>query len=222
MEKKTKHQEKRERTNQALVAAARKLFAERGFYETATEEIVQIAGVTRGALYYQFQDKGDLFRVVVEQLQAEITAESERAIDEVVRETGDRWQGMLTGARMFLELHLRPDIARILGLEGPAALGVKTYRQISRKHLFGLLLQQVEALKAEGQLPDEPTEALAQMIAGAVRGATLYLLESDHGGENPEVTLRRAIRLMEAALTGLRTDRGVAAAAPAASVPVSA
>src|SRR6266542_5416423 len=69
---KTKQDLRSEATRQRLVAAARGLFAERGYAGVGTEQIVQAAGVTRGALYHQFRDKADLFAAVAESIQAEI------------------------------------------------------------------------------------------------------------------------------------------------------
>ena len=57
-------------TRAALLAAARQLFAERGFNGAGREEIARRAGVTRGALYHHFARKQDLFVAVVEDLEA--------------------------------------------------------------------------------------------------------------------------------------------------------
>ena len=54
-----------EATRAKLVKVARRLFAKRGYSAVGTEEVVKKAGVTRGALYHQFDDKKDLFRAVL-------------------------------------------------------------------------------------------------------------------------------------------------------------
>src|SRR5215212_10613568 len=71
--------QRRAATTRALLDAARSLFAEKGYYETAAEEIVRRAGLTRGALYHHFEDKKDLFRVVVDEMEGEIDEEIEAA-----------------------------------------------------------------------------------------------------------------------------------------------
>src|SRR5215207_1198859 len=72
MERRTRQAEPSAAARSALVAVARELFAERGYAGVGTEEIVQRARVTRGALYHHFRDKKDLFRAVHEQLEGEL------------------------------------------------------------------------------------------------------------------------------------------------------
>src|SRR5690348_16872959 len=49
--------ERTARTRAALIGAARALFAERGYAGAGREEIVERAGVTRGAMYHHFASK---------------------------------------------------------------------------------------------------------------------------------------------------------------------
>ena len=49
---------------QRLLAAATRLFAERGYDRTSVQEIVEAAGVTKGALYHYFGSKDDLLHEV--------------------------------------------------------------------------------------------------------------------------------------------------------------
>src|ERR687897_1087052 len=71
--------ERRAATRGALLDSARSLFAERGYHGTAAEEIVQRAGLTRGALYHHFEDKKDLFRAVVDEIEGEIDEKIDKA-----------------------------------------------------------------------------------------------------------------------------------------------
>ncbi|MDK9495338.1 ScbR family autoregulator-binding transcription factor [Streptomyces katrae] len=48
------------RTRQAILSAAAKIFEERGYQASTISEILTVAGVTKGALYFHFQSKEDL------------------------------------------------------------------------------------------------------------------------------------------------------------------
>ena len=61
-------------TRAALLRAARSIFAEQGYEQAATEEIVRRAKVTRGALYHHFEDKRALFDAVASEVASEIAA----------------------------------------------------------------------------------------------------------------------------------------------------
>lgn len=58
-------------TRASLLAAARKVFAERGFEGASVGDIAAEAGYTKGALYSQFGSKEELFAEITRQLAAE-------------------------------------------------------------------------------------------------------------------------------------------------------
>ncbi|MSX57114.1 MAG: TetR family transcriptional regulator, partial [Actinobacteria bacterium] len=66
--------ERAEATRAALISVARRLFVEKGYFDTGTEEIVQEAAVTRGALYHHFADKKALFLAVFEAVEDDLLA----------------------------------------------------------------------------------------------------------------------------------------------------
>ena len=66
MVRKTK--EDAELTRQRLIDAARQVFLQRGVSRTTVEHIAAAAGVTRGAVYWHFSNKTELFRAMREQV----------------------------------------------------------------------------------------------------------------------------------------------------------
>ena len=79
--------------------AGLELFAERGYAEVGTEEVVARAKVTRGALYHHFEDKRDLFRAVHERVEEDLVERIAAQMEGV----SDPWEVMVTGTRAFLD-----------------------------------------------------------------------------------------------------------------------
>jgi AcrR family transcriptional regulator len=59
-------QEHKARTRERLIAAARAVFAKRGFHRASLEEIAEEAGHSTGAVYSNFAGKEDLFLAVLD------------------------------------------------------------------------------------------------------------------------------------------------------------
>jgi len=55
-------------TRNAILDAAEAVFQERGVSHTSLAEIASVAGVTRGAVYWHFENKVDLFDAMVQRL----------------------------------------------------------------------------------------------------------------------------------------------------------
>lgn len=52
-------------TRDCIISAARHLFAQQGFHGTSVDSIAKKAGVSKGALYWHFSDKFELYRTVL-------------------------------------------------------------------------------------------------------------------------------------------------------------
>jgi TetR/AcrR family acrAB operon transcriptional repressor len=55
-------------TRDSILDAAEKLFVEQGVSRTTLQHIASAAGVTRGAIYWHFDDKGALFNAMMERV----------------------------------------------------------------------------------------------------------------------------------------------------------
>ncbi|MCW4148636.1 MULTISPECIES: TetR family transcriptional regulator [Halomonadaceae] len=55
-------------TREALLDAAEEMFMEHGVARTSLEQIARQAGMTRGAVYWHFKNKGDMFRAMLERV----------------------------------------------------------------------------------------------------------------------------------------------------------
>jgi AcrR family transcriptional regulator len=59
-------QDKRQANRARILRAARKVFGRRGYHGATIEEIADEAGLSNGAIYYNFDSKGDLFLALLE------------------------------------------------------------------------------------------------------------------------------------------------------------
>jgi len=160
-------------TRQALVTAARRLFAERGYGDVGTEEIVHAAGLTRGALYHHFHDKADLFAAVFEEVEIETNARIAGALE--AAGVTDPVNGMKVGAAAFLDVCAEPEMARIILLDAPSVLGWERWTEISNEHNMGLVYGLIGRGIEVGRIPAQPIPPLAHSLLGALREAALYL-----------------------------------------------
>ncbi|MBS1190865.1 MAG: transcriptional regulator, TetR family [Rhodocyclaceae bacterium] len=79
MVRKTK--EEANRTRQQIVDAARAVFHQCGVSRTTQEKVAQAAGVTRGAVYWHFKDKAELFLAVREDAFVSLRERTDSTLD---------------------------------------------------------------------------------------------------------------------------------------------
>jgi AcrR family transcriptional regulator len=71
-ERPTQRSQAKRRTREKILAAARLLFAERGYEASTIRDIAKAAGMSTGAVFASFTDKSDLFTDIAETEQAEL------------------------------------------------------------------------------------------------------------------------------------------------------
>jgi AcrR family transcriptional regulator len=189
--------ERREATRRALLDAGRELFAERGYHEAAATEVVRRAGVTRGALYHHFEDKRDLFRAVVEEIEGEIDRLVLEAAREVMRESGDALEAWMAGAYASLGAYLRPYVRRIQLVDGPAVLSWGEWHEIDAAHAVTQIEAGLELLIEGGVIKRQPVKPLAHLLHGATREAAMYVAFSEEPEKAKEEIGGALRRLLE-------------------------
>jgi AcrR family transcriptional regulator len=189
--------ERSEATRDALIEAGRALFAERGYADVGTEEIVRAAGVTRGALYHHFDGKRDLFEAVYEQVEIEL---AERiASGALAGGAAEPLAAMRAGAEMFLQACTEPEAQRIALLDGPAVLGWDRWREIAARHGLGLIEATLQAAIEAGAIAEQPVRPLAHVLIGALDEAAMVVARA----EDPEQMREEVGRTLDALLAGL-------------------
>ena len=168
--------EQSERTRAALLNVASGLFAERGYADTSTQDIVERAGVTRGALYYHFRSKKGIFQAVFERVRE---ARVQRIRVRMEAAKGDLWQRLIqTGCAAFIENSSDKGSQRILYLDGPSILEAQVWH--GNVPAVTLIRQTLERLVAEGLIRREtPCEMLSSLLWGSFLEAGMSMALSN-------------------------------------------
>jgi AcrR family transcriptional regulator len=194
-----------EATRGELIAVARQLFTERGYAGTSIEDIVEQAGVARGALYHHFPGKDALFAAVYQVVQAEVAA----AVVAAALAEDDPGQAVYTGLSAFLDACLEPEFRQVVVLDSVPVLQRKAWEERGTEHAEegGTehaeldMLRQVLAPLAAAYLPELNMEALAFVALGGLYGAALHIASSP----DPAAARGEADAVLTTLITGLRS-----------------
>jgi AcrR family transcriptional regulator len=185
-------------TRSALVAAARQLFAEKGYYKAGANDLVAVAGVTRGALYHHYRDKEALFEAVFRQVAGELY---DKASLSVASFEMDRWRRLQEGLQAHLRLIAESrEMQRILLLDGPAVLGWPRWRELQSEFSLGALVSAIEAVMANATINVTSPLMAAHLVLAALNEAALLIAHAD----SPALALAEVGEVLRALVVGLR------------------
>ncbi len=186
-------------TRKALLSAARELFAEKGYADTSTGEIVRRVGMTRGALHYHFHDKAGLFQAVFRDLRET----RHQTITRKMREAqGDLWQQIVvTGCQAFIDVNSDPGEQRILFVDGPAVMGPSIWHE--NTPAVTTIELGLNSLAAFGFIAQRPFGILARLLWGAFLEAGLSITCAD----DPDEARRDMSRGLQQLFEMMRIDK---------------
>jgi len=182
--------EQTRRTRRAILDRARHLFATKGYAATGTEEIISELGITRGALYHQFNDKLSVFKAVIVEAYGEIID----YIQTKIQPLNTNWQQLIVGCQAFLEIAHQDELRRLVFVEAPAVLAADDLAEIDQ-YGFALLHESIQIAVNEGELNTVDAEGFAHLINGSLNDLAAWVAQSD----DPE-RLKTAQSLVETLL----------------------
>jgi AcrR family transcriptional regulator len=180
-------------TRERLMEAARDAFGRKGYEATSVAEILDAAGIAKGALYHHFATKEELFDAVLDRLVEEIAGEAAQR----ARRASDPVASLKAGCSAWLEMSLDPAVQRIGLLDAAAVVGWARVREIDERHILSGIRTNLERI---GTL-DTDVDLFAHMVLAAVNEAALFIARAD----DPQAALetgRRAVDQLIDRLTG--------------------
>lgn len=157
------NKERREVTRSNIVAAARECFTRDGYENTHTDNILELAGISRGAMYHHFPSKRDVFEAVYISL-------VEESIDHALRAATDSdspLDELIASCNAWLRLVRKPEVATILIEQGPQVLGWKRARDIEAKSSLAPMRQAIERACSANEI-DVPSVEIAARLVNAL------------------------------------------------------
>jgi AcrR family transcriptional regulator len=146
------------RTREALVVAAARVFAERGYAGTRMQDVAAAAGVSHGTVYTWFAKKDDLLRAVTHVIVGEVFDASRDRTDE----PADPYERLSSANRRFLASYRRH--ARMLAVVEEAASTDPRWAGLLddlRQTYVGRAERTLRRLRDEGRVADDVVPELA-------------------------------------------------------------
>ena len=189
----SKRQAQADATRRAIIRAARRLFATRGYAATSIDDILARTKLARGALYHHFASKREILEAVFEDVDRDLN-ERVRAVALAERRPERR---LAAGCEAFLDACLDREVQRIVLLDGPSVLGWQTCYDIDGKYALGSLEAALSAAIEAGLVEPQPVAPLAVVLLGALNQAALAIARADDVAAARDEMGRTVARLLD-------------------------
>ena len=148
-------------TRKKLMRSALRLFVEKGYHRTTTDQISRAAGVSAGALYVHFRSKEDLALTLFKQLTEDAAEGVPEAVDGA-RNTEERIRALTAHLFEWCEAHREEAIFLIL-LRHAEIFTTRPEITGSRHNLARLLDEAIARGQQDGEIPQTDPRLLRKV-----------------------------------------------------------
>src|SRR5437588_7735786 len=184
-----------EATRSLLLEVARQNFTEHGYAATSIDDIIQQAGVARGALYHHFPGKETLFRAVYETVEGEVVAR----VMQAAASQASPWDAVRAGLSTFLDACLEPSFRRIVVLDSVSVLQAEVLEVGIDPVELPMLRHVLTPLLGTTTFGGMALDALTYVALGGLYGASLYIARA----ADPKTARADVDRVLETLIGGL-------------------
>ena len=184
-----------------ILAAARKVFREKGFDGTTIADIVQAAGVAQGTFYLYFSSKRDAFLALSQQLDETAAGTVAGAFDPTLP-FEERWRALTKAG--FACGKRNVDLVRLVHFGADSMpIGVQT-QFLKNNPQIGALTQFFQHAIDAGEIEPMDPEITARLVWGMIKNAFVeaYVMGDERDAQRLEEGVARL-------LGGLRLKRSV-------------
>ncbi len=169
-------QEQRARaTRSKLIAAFRNCVLDQGFEQTTTQRLLDVTGLSKGALYHHFKSKFELMEAVYE-------AESRSAIARAAKAVASDMSALTRlkeTCRAWLVEVQAPDVSLILFEIGPSALGYARARDIEDRLSTTAFERLLSEAANHGEIRPDPPALIARLLNALMAEASIAQRQGD-------------------------------------------
>jgi AcrR family transcriptional regulator len=160
----------------ALLDAAGELFVERDYADVSIAEILERAGVSRGALYHHFDGKRALYRAVWMRMEGRLLERLAGAAPP----SATPYETLRAGCLAYLdEAGANSEVQRIGLLQSRTVLGWEEWREGVQELGLGAMRAAVQAAIEAGELRGGDPEAIAHLVLASLIESGLLVATAD-------------------------------------------
>ena len=169
-----KTRQKKDAKRTAMMQAAVRVFAEKGYYAATVRDIVNASNVAIGTFYFYFPDKETLFIYLYEET-ADFLLQT---IRQAVAGRATLPHQAAAGIRAYVNIAVfEPSVVRLLLVGGAGALpALESKRAAFRERLINIWQTPLDAALDRNLIAEQNTRRTAEAIAGALDEIVLNLL----------------------------------------------